>query len=126
MSPGSVSSSSAVTITQSLFLRSNASALQTEPVPEPDSHRLDPPEQRPKLFFTSAKTGEGVADVFEYVARRVVGRWEWERRAREEEGAEAWDREGWQGNGDTITVGLRRPDTREGWGMRAAKGCCTS
>jgi hypothetical protein len=32
----------------------------------------------PKLFFTSAKTGEGVNDVFEYIARRVVMRWEYE------------------------------------------------
>ena len=32
----------------------------------------------PKLFFTSAKTGTGVSEVFAYVARRVVKRWEWE------------------------------------------------
>jgi Ras-related protein Rab-7A len=32
------------------------------------------------LFFTSAKTGEGVSDVFEYIARRVVRRWEYEER----------------------------------------------
>ncbi|TFK48109.1 ras-domain-containing protein [Heliocybe sulcata] len=37
-----------------------------------------PPERRPKLFFTSAKTGEGVPDVFEYVAARVLRRWEYE------------------------------------------------
>lgn len=42
-------------------------------------HRLPPyPERRPKLFFTSAKTGAGVAPVFEYVARRVVMKWEYE------------------------------------------------
>ncbi|KAH9066975.1 P-loop containing nucleoside triphosphate hydrolase protein [Lactarius deliciosus] len=32
----------------------------------------------PKLFYTSAKTGAGVSDVFAYVAQRVVMRWEWE------------------------------------------------
>jgi hypothetical protein len=31
-----------------------------------------------KLFFSSAKTGESVEEVFEYVARRVAGRLEWE------------------------------------------------
>lgn len=36
------------------------------------------PPRGPKLFFTSAKTGSGVSDVFAYVARRVVMRWEWE------------------------------------------------
>ena len=36
------------------------------------------PPRGPKLFFTSAKTGAGVSDVFAYVARRVVMRWEWE------------------------------------------------
>jgi Ras-related protein Rab-7A len=37
-----------------------------------------PPERGPKLFFTSAKTGEGVRDVFEYIARRVVLKWEYD------------------------------------------------
>jgi Ras-related protein Rab-7A len=36
------------------------------------------PPRGPKLFFTSAKTGSGVSEVFAYVARRVVVRWEWE------------------------------------------------
>ncbi|KAH9963600.1 hypothetical protein BC827DRAFT_1193001 [Russula dissimulans] len=36
------------------------------------------PPRGPKLLFTSAKTGAGVADLFAYVARRVVMRWEWE------------------------------------------------
>ena len=36
------------------------------------------PDRGPKLFFTSAKTGEGVEDVFGYVVKRVVGRWEYE------------------------------------------------
>jgi Ras-related protein Rab-7A len=35
-------------------------------------------ETGPKLFWSSARTGEGVASIFEYVARRVVQRWEWE------------------------------------------------
>ncbi|KAJ3776036.1 hypothetical protein FB446DRAFT_613922, partial [Lentinula raphanica] len=37
-----------------------------------------PPDTGPRLFFASAKTGEGVNDVFEYVAKRVVRQWDWE------------------------------------------------
>jgi len=36
------------------------------------------PERGPKLFFASTKTGEGVEDVFGYVVRKMVGRWEYE------------------------------------------------
>ena len=42
------------------------------------------PPRGPKLFFTSAKTGAGVSDVFTYVAQRVVMRWEWEEAHAEE------------------------------------------
>ncbi|KAF5380704.1 hypothetical protein D9757_007016 [Collybiopsis confluens] len=42
---------------------------QTSPSPaEPDSG--------PRLFFSSAKTGEGVTEMFQYIAKRVVQRWE--------------------------------------------------
>jgi len=68
------SSGSAVTITPSLFARENAGTEIT--TPEDNSSTQLP--HGPKLFFTSAKTGEGVTDVFEYVARRVVRRWEYE------------------------------------------------
>ena len=30
------------------------------------------------MLFTSAKTGEGLAEIFEYTARRVVQKVEWE------------------------------------------------
>ncbi|KZT24294.1 ras-domain-containing protein [Neolentinus lepideus HHB14362 ss-1] len=67
--------SSAPTITPSLF------AAQQHWHNHAHGHNFHPhpsPERRPKLFFTSAKTGEGVSDVFEYVAARVVRRWEYE------------------------------------------------
>jgi Ras-related protein Rab-7A len=67
----------------------------------------------PKLFFTSAKTGVGVSEVFTYVARRVVMRWE-----REEEavyvGVPDFD-------GDNSTVYLGDATTRS---FRPA--CCSS
>ncbi|EGO22791.1 hypothetical protein SERLADRAFT_471213 [Serpula lacrymans var. lacrymans S7.9] len=66
----SSTSSSAVTITPSLFNRGQAVSMAHLPVSRP--------ERRPRLFLTSAKTGEGVGNVFEYIARRVVLRWEYE------------------------------------------------
>ena len=119
-SASSVSSTSALTITQSLFARSTAKAVTTPTAPSPPP--LPQPEFGPKLFFTSAKTGEGVSEVFEYVARRVVVRWEWEARQWHEEGE-------WEGD-DTIRVGLGRDGARtgehDGWGMKVARRCCAS
>lgn len=71
------STSSAPTITPSLFVKGQATTTCTTPAPTIQPIH-SPPERRPKLFFTSAKTGEGVSDVFEYIARRVVTRWEYE------------------------------------------------
>lgn len=76
------------------------------------------PERGPKLFFTSAKTGEGVEDVFGYVVRRVVGRWEYEEavgrlRDEREEVSEA------SGN-EAIRLGERGEDgDGKGW-----SACC--
>ncbi|KIM37601.1 hypothetical protein M413DRAFT_448396 [Hebeloma cylindrosporum] len=83
LSTGSASSGSAVTITPSLFARENANgnAKHSPPLelaPAPAFVAPLPPERGPKLFFTSAKTGEGVADVFEYIAQRVIRKWEYE------------------------------------------------
>lgn len=81
----SSSSSSAPTITPSLFIRSMdqaAASTQTTPTVSPPTVDATPyplpPDRGPKLYFTSAKTGEGVHEVFEYIARRVVTRWEYE------------------------------------------------
>ncbi|KAH9947065.1 ras-domain-containing protein [Amylocystis lapponica] len=82
--PRRVSSSSSIstapTITPSLFVRQATTVATTPLSGSPSSFYSPPPprERRPKLFFTSAKTGTGVTDVFEYVARRVVVRWEYE------------------------------------------------
>ena len=73
-SPSSISS--VPTITPSLFIRAHSATESTTPVsaPSPSTSSAIPPkpERGAKLFFTSAKTGEGVTDVFEYIARRVV------------------------------------------------------
>lgn len=82
--------------------------------PPPPSLLLPPLERGPKLFFTSAKTGEGVADVFEYIAYRVNRKWEYEEKMQamrmyypESSAAE------------TIHLGL--DSGRERWGH----GCCS-
>ena len=86
------SSSSAPTITPSLFTRRRASPTDVTTPPTPPAlehsnsqgvslneiHSPPHPERRPKLFLTSAKTGAGVANVFEYIAKRVVMKWEYE------------------------------------------------
>jgi len=80
--PSSSSVSSAPTITPSLFLRDRATTESTTPAsalsPSNSFSPPPPPERRPKLFFTSAKTGQGVSDVFEYISRRVTMRREYE------------------------------------------------
>ncbi|KAJ3983521.1 P-loop containing nucleoside triphosphate hydrolase protein [Lentinula detonsa] len=50
------------------------------PIPSSQSELKIPqtPDTGYRLFFASAKTGEGVNDVFEYIAKRVVGQWDWE------------------------------------------------
>jgi Ras-related protein Rab-7A len=72
------------------------------------------PPRGPKLFFTSAKTGTGVSDVFAYIAQRVVMRWEWE-----EAHAEGLDP---AGNGGTVHLGDHRSTQRKS--HRVA--CCSS
>ena len=91
----SSSSSSTATITPSNFAlrrsRTNSNPLpsisqqrdQAHSSPtvdhfDPGSPELPRPEGGPRLFLTSAKTGDGVSDVFEYVAKRVVTRWEYQ------------------------------------------------
>jgi Ras-related protein Rab-7A len=71
------------------------------------------PLRGPKLFLTSAKTGAGVPDVFAYVARRVVMRWEWE---------EAHTIGPVVGNGSTV----RLADTMTGRKKAFLPGCCSS
>ncbi|TFK32627.1 P-loop containing nucleoside triphosphate hydrolase protein [Crucibulum laeve] len=132
-SSGSTSSGSAITITPSLFARENAAASSSTALTTPDSDTDAPPassalpppplERGPKLFFTSAKTGEGVSDVFEYIARRVVRKWEYEeqleaRRMHFREASAA----------DTIRLGLQNGSRRNllMGGGKSWSGCCAT
>ncbi|KAI4517789.1 ras-domain-containing protein [Schizophyllum commune Loenen D] len=80
---------STVTITPSLFAREHDLDAVVHDSDVDGTTRLQDgttqpqdttPELGPRLFFASAKTGENVPDIFEYVARRVVRRWEREER----------------------------------------------
>jgi Ras-related protein Rab-7A len=114
------SSSSALTITPSLFARGQRPTtppFQSDadlPLP---STLPTPPDTGPKLFFTSAKTGTGVSDAFEYIALRVVKKWEYE------EAVEAMTfhvRD--ESDGDTVRLGLGLEDGKRKW--NAPGGCC--
>lgn len=67
-------SSSCDTITPSLYARPPSRSMTTTPL------LLD---RGPRLFLTSAKSGQSVPLVFEYIAKRVVSRWEWEETVQE-------------------------------------------
>ncbi|KAK0186816.1 P-loop containing nucleoside triphosphate hydrolase protein [Armillaria mellea] len=116
MSSGSNSSTSAVTMTPSLFALEQSSSTNTTP----EESVVSVPDRGPKLFYTSAKTGDGVVDVFEYIARRVVLRWEYDERI---EARRLHIREA--SAADTIRLGMERgsrgPGDRSRWG-----NCCGS
>lgn len=106
------SSSSAPTITPSLFTRGQR---PTTPPTTPGSYLPDPPDLGAKLFFTSAKTGLGVSEVFEYIALRVLRKLEYEEavEARTMHIRDASD-------GDTVRLGLA--DGGRNWKVPGA--CC--
>lgn len=74
------SASSAATITPSLFATTSTTNTATTTPAQSPPNPIPVPARGPKLFFTSAKTGQGVSDVFEYIARRVVERWDYQER----------------------------------------------
>lgn len=110
--------SDAQTITPSLFVQQHRSAEVETTCTTPSPARTTPIpsalEEGTKLFFTSARTGEGVADVFEYIARRVVSRWKYEEaiEARTLHMAEA-----------SIDGAIRLKTDSQGWNTSA---CCSS
>jgi Ras-related protein Rab-7A len=104
ISTSTVSTSIAPTITPARY----ANNLRTLPQTKPSR-----PLRGPKVFFTSAKTGAGISEVFGYVARRVVMQWEWE---------EAHASEPVVGNGSTVHLG----DAMTGRKKAFLPGCCSS
>jgi Ras-related protein Rab-7A len=122
-SPVSTSSESALTMTPSLFARGTGNGHSVgvnthtgaTSLPSGVSKTLD---RYPRVFFTSAKTGAGIAEVFEYIARRVVMRWEYE------EAAYAHVRE--TSAADTIRLGLIRSTERRAGQAHGTTGICCS
>ncbi|KAF8603214.1 ras-domain-containing protein [Ceratobasidium sp. AG-I] len=121
------SRASVTSATSELTIRPNKSLDSVPPNPSTDALTTQTqtsttvPEIGPRLFWTSARTGDGVAPVFEYIARRVVQRWEWEEsRLGYDDGAGGWD-----GSGEEVGPTALR--LRGDWG-RGRKGwkaaCC--
>jgi len=78
---------------------------------------LPPSERGPKLFFTSAKTGDYVKDVFDYIVLRVVKRWEYEDRL---EARRMHIRE--TSAAETIRLGMKGHQATKSWIFR--ESCC--
>ncbi|KAH8091394.1 ras-domain-containing protein [Cristinia sonorae] len=120
-SPRRMSSMSSVssvpTITPSLFIKGQAEPLTACTTPSPIHPLPEPPESRPKLFFTSAKTGEGVAEVFEYIAKRVVTRWEYE---------EAVEARTLHMRDASVDDTIRLRSDSASWLSRSSSSCCGS
>lgn len=109
--------------------RSPAASLSLSPPQPPGSPvrgsgvpPLPPrPERGARLFFTSAKTGAGVADVFAHIAARVLRKWEFEE-ASEARRMSIWDAVPAAGEG-----AIRLEDERGGIGRWRGHGrCCAS
>ena len=104
ISTSTASTSIAPTITPARYVNN----LRTLPETRPSR-----PLRGPKLLFTSAKTGAGVPEVFGYVARHVVMRWEWE------EAHASWPL---VGNGSSVHLA----DAMRGRKKAFLPGCCSS
>ncbi|KAL4245161.1 P-loop containing nucleoside triphosphate hydrolase [Abortiporus biennis] len=117
------STSSVPTITPSLFIRGQGEVITLPTTacttPSPFNALPPRPDQGPKLFLTSAKTGEGVADVFEYIAERVIGRWEYE------EAIEARTLHMRESSSGTIRLDHQQNSGRKWFGnSRSSSSCC--
>jgi len=81
------------------------------------------PPLGPALFFTSAKTGEGLAEVFEYIGARVTKQWEWEESQLHM--LDSGGNPGTSGNGDSrIILQNIRDGSDTGRGKRSKKWTC--
>lgn len=97
-------------------------SLAHPPAAAPRENGITPlpprPERGPRIFFTSAKTGMGVSDVFAYIAARVVKKWEYDE-AEESRRMSVWDAP----MAATSAVRLGEGDTR---GKRIGARCCAT
>ncbi|KAG8907582.1 hypothetical protein FRB99_003506 [Tulasnella sp. 403] len=116
-----------------LLTASLMATLHQNPPPATNSQKLD---VGPKLFLTSAKTGgtlgpstailglqnTPIAEIFAYIAERVVKRWEWEERTLEFQNPEEADgsRGPKRAAGTSLTIRLG-----EKWkGLVGGRSCC--
>ncbi|PVG00718.1 ras-domain-containing protein [Serendipita vermifera] len=87
--------------------------------------KISKPPVGPGLFFASAKTGEGLSQVFEWIGERVTRTWEWEESRLNM--LDSGGAPGTRGNGDSriILRELRDNDTSKDTSRGKNKwGCC--
>ena len=85
-------------------------------------HGKSKPTLGPALFFTSAKTGEGLAEVFEYIGARVTQQWEWEESQLHM--LDGGGNPGTSGNGDSKIILRDIHDGNAGRGKHSKKWAC--
>ena len=78
VTPGMYRTSSHQSHRLSAALNPQTTIIGVESTSNPNPPSKPRPDQGARLLFTSAKTGDGLAEVFEYTARRVVQKVEWE------------------------------------------------
>lgn len=130
-STSSASSDGGATITPNMVARGqrSASTLSIATAPQDNTSLGRPathppsPLHGPQLFYTSAKTGEGVREIFEQVAQRVVGQWAYEEAV---EAKRLHMREASTSAGDTVKAGLVHLHLGTRWSAQNGKGssCC--
>jgi Ras-related protein Rab-7A len=75
---GSTTVSSAATHDESSKISTTQESDRTTANGGTAKQKISKPPVGPGLFFASAKTGEGLSEVFEWIGERVARNWEWE------------------------------------------------
>lgn len=103
---------------QSAALTPQTTNIGVESTSNPSPAPKPRPDQGAHLLYASAKTGEGLAEIFEYTARRVVQKVEWE----EEEDQRAF---GVVEPGQSSRIMLNGYGTQDGGKARKWGRCCS-
>ena len=116
--PGMYRTSSHQSSRLSAALNPQTTNIGVESTSNPNPMLKPRPDQGARLLFTSAKTGEGLAEIFEYTARRVVQKVEWE----EEEDRREF---GLVEPGQSSRIMLNAYGTQDGLKPKKWGGCCS-
>ena len=118
ITPGMYRTHSQQSQSQGAALTPQTTNIGVESISNPNTAPKPRPDQGAHLLYASAKTGEGLAEIFEYTARRVVQKVEWE----EEEDQRAF---GVVEPGQTSRIMLNGYGTQDGGKARKWGRCCS-